>query len=501
MTNEHVETVNSFGSASSTCSSASSASSSATSATSSSTSNESISGRPYISELDLGLVFTDLKHLSNTLSLLARQIDQVVNIIDNKFGNVIASLDASCQTNTKRPVNFTKIINSSSCGHLLGTLNGNFKSRCNQCNQTLSPSKPELYQHQPDQPLLNLNSKKQQNNNNNKLNNEALLSNLLNASEMKTEMRSVSDRKNNHQMHNQQSSETTNSLKIKCPRSKSQPAFKETASNFNNCQNNSPSNFHYPTCSSNNAANLNKYLVLEANRLTSSPICSFNNMNNMTSSSSNPNAASLNGDTTTIYSNMAASTIAAQTGLLNDSSNAESSFYEDQLDNELESISNVPNNTKRQVPNGSANQSCAAQKVSVVNSAAPTPPLAGLVTNQPTPVIKTTQSNKQKSSNSNHHVSFNINNAIYTSRQDTPIPISILKPAQLSTSINKANQIENGEKMYQPQQQQQQVSTLSSPLQSSLKKNQNLNGSDLEQSNKQCKQNKTVRIDSKTTIL
>ena len=126
------------------------------------------------------------------------------------------------------------------------------------------------------------------------------------------------------------------------------------------------------------------------------------------------------------------------------SSNPESSFYEDQLDNELESMTttSIRNGKPKQQQNGGTATSTAQH-------------------------VKPAKSKQQ-------HVSFNINNAIYTSRQDTPIPISVLKQ----------------------QQQQQQQQQGASPLQPSLKKtsidDQPVVGK---------VKNKQVRIDAKTTIL
>jgi hypothetical protein len=47
--------------------------------------------------------------------------------------------------------------------------------------------------------------------------------------------------------------------------------------------------------------------------------------------------------------------------------------------------------------------------------------------------MKSAKNGKNKSGN---HVSFNINNAIYTSRQETPIPISVLKQQQQQNGAN-----------------------------------------------------------------
>ena len=221
----------------------------------------------------------------------------------------------------------------------------------------------------------------------------------------------------------------TGFVKVKCPRSKSQPAFKDSSQiNAINSQTGVYNNGIYST-NSNTNNNLNKYLIYEASRLTSSPICNFNSSTGASMTTEQPSPTSPTQSATKLLNNDTSSS---------SSSNPESSFYEDQLENELESISNPNGNIKSCFKNG---------------------------THKP---IKqsSVKSNKPKQ----NHVSFNINNAIYTSRHDTPIPISVLK-----------------------QQQQQQGS---SPLQSSLKKSsvddQPVIGK---------VKNKSVRIDAKTTIL
>ena len=102
----------------------------------------------------------------------------------------------------------------------------------------------------------------------------------------------------------------------------------------------------------------------------------------------------------------------------------ESSFYEDQLDNELESFSDSGQTrelNKSTLEMFGVNNKCNASSDADV---------ANTLDKQPTNTnIKSTNKKPSRSANSNHHVSFNINNAIYTTRQEIPISIIKQQPA------------------------------------------------------------------------
>jgi hypothetical protein len=143
------------------------------------------------------------------------------------------------------------------------------------------------------------------------------------------------------------------------------------------------------------------------------------------------------------------------TAKMNESSNAESSFYEDQLDNELECIpvppsnnapakitTNSSNNNNNGVSNNLQSNGFAQhnQAMNGMNGQAKYDEFAnnrgGHVQYSNSMVNNTNNNNtaavngsasKPAKGKSGNHVSFNINNAIYTSRQETPIPISVLK--------------------------------------------------------------------------
>jgi hypothetical protein len=254
----------------------------------------------------------------------------------------------------------------------------------------------------------------------------------------------------------------------------------------------------------------------------------------------------------------------------------ESSFYEDQLDNELEGFENSSkalltnlgnskfkkddkppitskantiisnsnsnnnnnNNNNENILNNlntNASNYCISfsENGSIINS-------SNNSNKSMTPNLKTPNGPRTRSSNSNHHVSFNINNAIYTSRQETPvpIPISILKQKaneQKPHAESKYSNLANGPlNLFSfPSMSTTNTSVNSSPLPtSSIKKpgfanpgtiliseqqQQNLQQIVSDKDNEQSKSgqslrsliansstsniSKSVRIDSKTTIL
>jgi hypothetical protein len=110
----------------------------------------------------------------------------------------------------------------------------------------------------------------------------------------------------------------------------------------------------------------------------------------------------------------------------------ESSFYEDQLDNELESFDKSSKLLLSNLNNNNGN-------IKLHNNKKEENKLTNESVNVKTPSLKS--ATRTKSSNSNHHVSFNINNAIYTSKQETPIPIpiSILKQTNKTSDKNNNN--------------------------------------------------------------
>ena len=255
---------------------------------------------------------------------------------------------------------------------------------------------------------------------------------------------------NNHNNSNNNNNKSANTLssstKVKCTRSKSQPVFnKDNYHNSNHIMSSMQTSESQKNsllgCSSfkGNTSNTNSTLMQNKN-LTSSPICNYDLL--PAERESNCNNAHMNGD-----------------NLQNDSSNPESSFYEDQLDNELESFSdstagltvrsaemsasfcNGLNGTNsNRVVKIISNELDAMEQLTSKSNSDMTAKMNG---------IKSIQNTKTKSGNSNHHVSFNINNAIYTSRQETPIPISILKQSNNSnngcnSNSNNNNNIING---------------------------------------------------------
>lgn len=305
------------------------------------------------SQDNLSIVVNDLKQISCTLSLLARQIDQVVHKIDSNLGNSVNQ----DQNNLKALKNFTKIINPN-----LIEKNGNL-NRANSKNR-----------------------------------NENILNNYLNNQKMFSDRIGNSNHKDFVDNWNQRNESLQ---RTKCTRSKSQPAFKDST---------------ILVLSSTNTS-----LSRVSDRPSSSPISSKFLTNE-------------NGD---------------------------SSFYEDQLDNELEGI-----------------------KENSADSRKPNEPL----TNIKEPSNNGIQKSKAKVAGTNHHVSFNINNAIYTSKQETPIPIpiSILKQTKMNEQTNSSSSSSNV-----------------SPLQSSMKKSPAVHFNSVAEVDTKNSKNasKSVRIDTKTTIL
>ncbi len=150
MTNESLDTINltsSGSTTSSTCSSSSSSSSSSASncspnsppnhinsylvmsssgnASSSSSNAKSMLISPHLDEVtaNFGMIMKDLKTVSSTLNLLARQIDQVVNKMDTKFNFIIENMNSqSCDSNENKNCNeadnkkIIKVINNSNAG-------------------------------------------------------------------------------------------------------------------------------------------------------------------------------------------------------------------------------------------------------------------------------------------------------------------------------------------------------------------------------------------------
>ena len=235
-----------------------------------------------------------------------------------------------------------------------------------------------------------------------------------------------------------------NFTKIKCTRSKSQPAFKDSALTQSTI----------PTSESQKISAI----------VSSSPL----NNNNTNNTNYSPNVVNSNG--ANIGTSGASMTLLSESGTL-----AESSFYEDQLDNELESFSNsssINNTSAASVQsNGGQNGNARifsssklqastavtakaqedlkeiinsintmAMSSAVVNNGAGNNNNNNVVNSESLrPATTNLKGSKAKSGNGNHHVSFNINNAIYTSRQETPIPISILKPAAVNPSMSNSH--------------------------------------------------------------
>lgn len=208
--------------------------------------------------------------------------------------------------------------------------------------------------------------------------------------------------------------------KVKCTRSKSQPVFNKDSLNIDTSSSTygCTTSFKVPQTTS----NIN----------TSSPIC-----NEISPSLSMPNEDA-------------------------NSSNPESSFYEDQLDNELESFSDSTGITA----NTAKTTTLTNKTVKIIDDQSIN---SGGIKNQLKP----------KLNSNHHHVSFNINNAIYTSRQETPIPISILKQSISNRDCTK--------------------SILANTTNSSASFDHNHNFSNQKAATQL--QQKSVRSDSKTTVL
>jgi len=294
-----------------------------------------------------------------------------------------------------------------------------------------------------------------------------------------------------------------NGAKVKCTRSKSQPVFnKDNYTNSTNANTNSNSNYgSIPTsesqknslygCSSfkiasNNSSLLSSSSSSQNKNLTSSPICNFDAISENESNTNKSQAINHENPQ-------------------NDSSNPESSFYEDQLDNELESFSDSTGClTVRSAEIAANDSSFNPHFNNLTNKVVKIiPPVNDLTSD----LGKSTEFNgtaklngmksvtRAKSGNSNHHVSFNINNAIYTSRQETPIPISILKQP-MGQSYNNTNSnnkpiLSNGN------------SNTIEHFNNNNSKDSNVKNGNNNNSEKDRIQNvnKSVRSDSKTTIL
>ncbi len=122
---------------------------------------------------------------------------------------------------------------------------------------------------------------------------------------------------------------------------------------------------------------------------------------------------------------------------MNESSNAESSFYEDQLDNELECISGSGSRASGvpvKSPNSNNTSNIPVQNNIYSMHSGQTKHDEFMRHHNSQYSTSNTNANgnlnnsgKPAKAKSGNHVSFNINNAIYTSRQETPIPIAVLK--------------------------------------------------------------------------
>jgi phage FluMu protein Com len=172
---------------------------------------------------------SDLKTLSSTLNLLARQIDHVVTQIDSRIGSSANNNNNNNNTTKQQQQphqqQFTKIISN----------------KCSSCMMVGGPPTVVGTATGGVKPMRN--------------HNEGLLASIINASSGgggggQLPNRSLSERKNNYsnymhvlpqqaihnhnqqqqqqQQHQQKPVEMTGFLKVKCPRSKSQPAFKDS---------------------------------------------------------------------------------------------------------------------------------------------------------------------------------------------------------------------------------------------------------------------------------
>ena len=266
---------------------------------------------------------------------------------------------------------------------------------------------------------------------------------------------------------NSSNNSNTLSSKAKCTRSKSQPVFNKD--NNNNNYASIPSSESQKAsiygCSSFKAPPNTFNLASQTNKknLTSSPICGINETEN------------------------ANAPLIINENIQNDSSNAESSFYEDQLDNELESFSDSTGCLTVRSTEMHLNNKHFVNSANKIVKIIPPNNSNDVNTEKSSEISKQNalKSTQKKSGNSNHHVSFNINNAIYTSRQETPIPISILKQSitHYSNTSNNKSILANAN------------TTTFEQINDSGKK-VNLNDKDRTQNG-----SKGARSDSKTTIL
>ena len=373
---------------------------------------------------DFGNIMSDLTNVCGTLHLLAKQIDHIVHKIDDKFTFIIENLNkqnshAKAATNCKNPTTNTyETINSLQQLNSLNKakINEAVKMSCKVSNHidtlknknhvyTLNYTSPK-----PMAPtsVLNRSLPKQSDGCNSSLrpyNSRSLSDRIVIVKSNQDRADRGDDQHGNFSFQNNKfefctaesdrckrtenyetinysmsSAEKTSSLK-RCTRSKSQPAFpKEQINVLNN---------HTQKANTNTNPTQSKPKSLH--------YFDFNN-NNL-------------GE--------------ANLSLHKENSQAdESSFYEDQLDNELESFSDSgqPRELNKSILEMfGVNNKCNA------NSDANGSPVNAANTLDKQPANTNIKSNKKpsKSANSNHHVSFNINNAIYTTRQE--IPISIIK--------------------------------------------------------------------------
>jgi len=520
MANDNIESQSINNHFSSSCSSSSSSSASSTSSSCLSANQQA---SPYymatnyygINELnenvnDLSLVVGDLRSVCTTLSLLARQIDQVVGKIDKTFSlNIdlsaqkpkkktdskkssraldpaqVANSDKASTSCTNCKCNRQSFIENSNINHLINGTNGTSKGKqsaeyglINLLNSTNTNNTNANINN--NNGYLAVNSSKvtrafsERNNNANvesdnaaqQIRSESLYYNnskqpKWNENVMNTfsaTLQPSSKSPTNGLINNIINSNTNykaNTLssasltRTKCPRSKSQPAFKESFEQFN---------YGIPSSESQRFNIQVKTSSPNTNSQTNSQSNSTSSNRKFESSSLNTSPI-LNSNVPTVHTTINEQIRTNQINPLNDNSSngGESSFYEDQLDNELESFSNTESKNNNNSINNqilSLNNSTFAKKPAI-KMQSPTNSLekksVNLTKSNQTYTStsipqQTIATGKNKSNNSNHHVSFNINNAIYTSRQETPIPISVLKQLGQSKATNETTNATKSQK-------------------------------------------------------
>ena len=439
ITNEHIETLpSSCSSTSSSCSSSASTTGSSSISTLSSTPGTGSSSTPssnsspstsnntsFINKqeqlaFDFHIIMNDLKNVCGTLNVLARQIDQIVNKMDDKFNLIVENLnsqqieDLTNLKNSQRNVNnkTTKLSDLIKCANS----SNNEPIYSNNINKSTSPTSiaPNLF-------FQNTKSKIKSSNYANP--NEALLANLINenyATILNTQSnkvnRTFSDRKplyfttnsvsddlkkNFNFSFNGPANASSNTITNKDPDTVSVSSNQTPRTSFNKINTNQTYNINKTRC----IRSKSQPAFVKPENIDYHSFILNNNVSKVTTTTTKNIIDSNNNNNDDENKNAQAN---------------ESSFYEDQLDNELESFDN---SSKLLLANLSTikykkDESNKPTINSIINNTASTynstlfESINGSISKAMTPNLKSSTGGRTRSSNSNHHVSFNINNAI-----------------------------------------------------------------------------------------